>query len=90
MPALNPAQVAKIQTLADYLATNRDQPMPAEVIRQLDLIFGGNSGFACRCGVRGPSLVDSFRDEPIRTFLKLILAINTGALTANPPGPLPP
>jgi hypothetical protein len=79
MATLNSTQRAQLVKLIDYLAFNHDLPIPAEVVEQLDKIFGGTSGFPCACGVRGNSLRDSFRDEPVRTFLRLLLALNDDA-----------
>jgi hypothetical protein len=94
MAVLNESQRARIVALIDYLAFNHDLPIHVDVVDQLDKIFGGNSGFPCACGVRGNSLQVSFRDEPIRTFLKLILALSDdatgGELAATPSGPLAP
>jgi hypothetical protein len=94
MAILTTAQHTKLQALADYLQGNHDLPIPAEVVDQLAKIFGNTSGFPCNCGVRGEAIRPSFRDEPIRTFIRLLLAMDTaatgGALTATPRGVLPP
>lgn len=92
MATLSTSQRTVLVNLIQYLATTHDLPIDAVVVEQLDRIFGGTSGFACACGIRGPSLRDAFRDAPIRTFLQLLLALNDdagGALQPNPAGVLP-
>jgi len=93
MATLSASQRAILASLVQYLAFNHDLPIPAEVVEQLDKVFGGTSGFPCACGIRGNSLRDSFRDAPIRTFIQIILALNDdagAALVPTPSGPLAP
>jgi len=93
MAVLTSAQRAILVSLIDYLAYNHDLPIPGEVVEQLDKVFGGTSGFACACGIRGNSLRDSLRDQPIRTFIRLLVAVSVDAgagLVATPSGVLAP
>jgi hypothetical protein len=94
MAILTTAQSTKLQALADYLQGNHDLPIPAEVVDQLAIIFGNTSGFPCSCGVRGVDIRTAFRDEPIRTFIRLLIALNSdatgGTLAATPTGALAP
>lgn len=92
MATLSDSQRATIVTLIRYLHANHDLPIDQNVVQQLVKIFGGTSGFACACGVRGRSLEECFRDEPIRTFLRIVLAMNDdagGPLKPTTQNPLP-
>jgi hypothetical protein len=79
MAVLTTEHRAVVQGLVEYLAFNHDLPIDEKVVAQLDKIFGGISGFPCACGVKGNSLRDSLRDEPVRTFLRLLLAVSDAA-----------
>jgi hypothetical protein len=76
MAVLTTAHRATVQKLVDYLALNHDLPIDASVVEQLDKVFGGDTGFPCACGIKGNSLRDSLRDEPVRTFLRLLLLVS--------------
>lgn len=94
MSLLSPVQHAKLAALADRLYGNHDLPIDADVVDQLAKIFGSTLGFPCDCGVRGVALRTAFRDEPIRTFIRLLVALDSAATsgvpTPTPPGVLPP
>ena len=94
MAVLSTTERALLVQLIDYLQGNHDLPLPGEVAEKLDKVFGGTSGFVCACGIRGTSLREALRDAPVRTLLRLIVAVSDaapeGPLTPTAAGPLPP
>lgn len=94
MGVLSTVQHARLSALADRLYQNHDLPIDADVVDQLAKIFGNTSGFPCNCGIRGNALRMAFRDEPIRTFIRLLVALDSAATggvpTPTPNGVLPP
>lgn len=82
LPVISATDRTILQSLITYLEGNRDLPIDERVVDQLSRVFDGTSGFPCACGIRGNSLQVSFRDEPIRTFLRLIIAVSDAT-----PGP---
>jgi hypothetical protein len=85
MATLSTTNRAILVDLIRRLETTHDLPIDAVVVEQLDKVFGNTSGFPCACGIRGTSLRDSFRDAPIRTFLRLLLALDDAAGSALTP-----
>ncbi len=79
--AFSVTQRALVQSLADYLNGNHDLPIDSRVVENLAKIYDGSTGFPSSCGIRGNDLRSSLRDEPIRTFLRLLIATSDGALT---------
>lgn len=75
---LTTAEKATIQSLVDYLLGNHDLPIDQRVVDSLTAIYGGNGTSWPCCGGPGDTLQVALRDEPIRTFLRLLLVSSAG------------